>query len=127
MNPETAMVLEGLQLERCRSDTVRARILGALIEFAGEVGDEDLATEAKALMPKAHPFRPPVAWKENYLEGLRSVADEDCGIDAAADGERFAHEYWQSNLTDEQRLERLQDPEMGMQDGIKDGDNLNAA
>ena len=48
-------------------------------------------------------------------------------MDADADGERFAHEYWQANLTDEQRNERLLDPEKGYQDGITDGDNLNGA
>jgi hypothetical protein len=127
MNHETAMVLEGLQLERCPSDGARARILGALIYFAQEVADDDLATEAQALMPKANPYQPPAPWKEQYLIGLRSVADSDCGVDADADGERFAHEYWQAWLTDTQRLERLQAPALGEDDGRKDGDNLNAA
>ncbi|MBK3780191.1 hypothetical protein G3A43_07965 [Paraburkholderia aspalathi] len=124
MNSETAMVLEGLQLERCRSDVVRARILGALIDFAREVEDNDLATEAQALMPKAHPFDPPAEWKGSYLGGLRSVADEDCGVYVDSDGERFARECWQG-LTDEQRAARLHDPELGNQDGITDGDSLN--
>jgi hypothetical protein len=116
MNSETAMVLEGLQVERCRSDVTRARILGALIEFAEEVGDTDLATEAKALMPAANPFVPPDEWKEEYLGGLRSVAD----------GERYARECWRG-LTDEDRRERLRDPDRGYQDGLTDGDNLNGA
>jgi hypothetical protein len=126
MNQETAMVLEGLQLERCKSDTVRARVLGALIEFAGEVEDADLAAEARAMMPKANPFVPTKPWRDNYLTGLRSVADEDCGVYPDDDGERYAFEYWQG-LTDAERNERLQFPEMGEQDGKKDGDNLNAA
>jgi hypothetical protein len=126
MNSETAMVLEGLQVERCRSDVTRARILGALIEFAEEVGDTDLATEAKALMPAANPFVPPDEWKEEYLGGLRSVADEDCGVYVNDDGERYARECWRG-LTDEDRRERLRDPDRGYQDGLTDGDNLNGA
>lgn len=126
MNDNTKQLLKALQVDRSPNDTVRAQMLGALIDFAREVKDDDLAREAKALMPAAHPFRPPSAWKEQYLDAFRSVASEDCGVDADADGERYAHEYWES-LSDAERLERVRFVGMGLSDGEKDAENLNNA
>jgi hypothetical protein len=124
MNPTTQQVLDGLQLDRSPSDSVRAQLLSAIVAFAREVGDADLAEGAKSKMPLANPFRPPLEWKERYLNGLASVADEDCGVSFDNDGERFCVEYWQS-FSDEQRLARLSEPHLGEEDGRTDGTNLN--
>jgi hypothetical protein len=124
MSPTTEQVLEGLQLERSPSDSVRAQLLGAIIAFAREVGDIDLAEGARSRMPAANPFRPPREWKERYLVGLADVADEECGVYFDEDGERYSVEYWQG-FSDEQRVARLADPYLGEEDGRTDGTNLN--
>ncbi|MBC8737415.1 hypothetical protein F6X40_11425 [Paraburkholderia sp. UCT31] len=124
MNEATQKVLDGLQLDRSPSDSVRAQVLAAIIAFAREVGDADLSEGARAKMPAANPFRPPPEWKERYLTGLEEVADEDCGVYFSEDGERYSVEYWQS-FSDEQRAARLADPELGYEDGQTDGTHLN--
>ena len=124
MNRITQQVLDGLQLDRSPSASVRAQLLSAIVAFAREVGDVDLAEGAKSRMPAANPFRPPREWKERYLNGLSEVADENCGVYFDEDGERYCIEYWQS-FSDEERAARLVDPYLGEEDGRTDGSNLN--
>lgn len=65
-------------------------------------------------------------WKRNYLLGFRAVADEDCGVDADADGDRCCFEFWHA-LTPEQRTARIANPTDGEADGRNDADALNEA
>lgn len=116
-------IIEALDLPRAPSDTTRAMVLHALIEYGQAIQNPALAEAAKAAMPKAHPFRPPKAWKDQYLDAFRCTADEECGVDPY-EGPRYCAEYW-SSLTDADRAARLADPSLGFQDGLKDATDLN--
>lgn len=121
------MVIAALDLTAAPSDTERARVLEALLRYAEATGNAALVTAARQALPAAHPFRPPAAWRERYLDAFRATADPDCGVDPDADCERCCGEYWRDILTDAQRAERLARPELGSTDGTRDAQQLNDA
>ena len=121
----SASLLSFLQIEKAPSDTVRAEVLDALITYAEAVGLEDVLSEAKRLMPAAHPLVPPQEWLTQYLGSFGAIADTECGVDPD-EGPRYAVEYWQM-LTDEARNHRLSRPWLGEDDGRIDAAALNAA
>ena len=112
-----------LGLNNARNDADRARLLGAIVRFAKATEDSALIEEAEALMPKAHPFKPPQEWLQHYYDAFEAEADEQTGtyID---DKERYAIEFW-AELSDEERNSRLQSPQLGQSDGQKDVRKLN--
>ncbi len=69
--------------------------------------------------------KPPEEWVKRFSDAFHVSADLDCGVDPAA-GWQYALEFW-SYLTDEQRAERVANPEMGDKDGEDDAEMLNAA
>jgi hypothetical protein len=118
-------IIAALKLDEAGSDTTRASVLTALLRYAQETKQPDLAQAAKAAMPAAHPWHPPAEWREYYLSAFRMNADDECGVDPD-EGSRYCGEYWR-DLTDEERAARLADPLMGSGDGEKDADALNEA
>lgn len=121
-----AHFIDLLGIDRAPSDTCKAKILNALIRFGLAINDAALIDAAKARLPAANPFEPPVEWKSFYDLAFRQHADEDCGVYPDDDGDRYCREYWQY-LTDTERAERLQQPSLGKEDGKKDAEALNAA
>ena len=79
--PALARALELLGFERATRDVQRARLLHAIVEFAQNVNDAELAKAAHALLPAADPTNPPVDWRQGFEEGFRAYADEDAGTD----------------------------------------------
>lgn len=124
-NENAQAFIQALRLDAAPSDTDRAQLLEALKAYADAAGMPALKEAAHAALPAAHPFRPPKQWKLHYLAEFEQIADPDCGVDPD-EGKRYCREYWQS-LTDEQRQERLADPQLGREDGQKDADALNEA
>jgi len=122
---DATALIAALNLTSAGSDTVRAGVLEALKSYGRETGQQALVDAAQAAMPKAHPWKPPAAWRGFYLDHFRVTADPDCGVDPD-EAERYCGEYW-AILTDAQRQERLADPRLGEQDGEKDAENLNNA
>lgn len=116
--------LLALGLNQAPNDTTKAILLSAIINFARQIDDKALQDEALSMMPQAHPFQPVVEWRKFYYEGFESEADESTGT-YVDDMERYSVEFWQA-LTDEQRSNRLQNPRIGVADGIKDAEQLNA-
>lgn len=112
-----------LGLNNARNDADRARLLSAIVRFAKSTGDSALIEEAEALMPKAHPFKPPQEWLQHYYDAFEAEADEATGT-YIEDKERYAIEYW-TDLSDEERNKRLQIPKIGLDDGQKDARKLN--
>ena len=121
----TSTRLEALGIDRAPSDSVKAVLLDALIEFARAVKDTELEDQAQALMPKAHPHRVDEAWGERYADGFYMTADEECGVHTG-EMHRFREEYWMFK-DDAWRQERLQNPALGFQDGVDDAQMLNDA
>jgi hypothetical protein len=119
--------IAALDLAAAPSDTDRARVLEALLHYAQATHNDALAEAARQAMPAAHPFRPPPAWRERYLDAFRATADSERGVDPDADCERCCGEYWRDILTDAQRAQRLARPEMGADDGARDAQQLNEA
>lgn len=117
--------INALGIQFAKSDTAKARVLASIRSFAESIGDDALAAEARALMPAADPFSPPVAWRDNYYESFSVTADEECNVDID-DMPRYCIEYWRS-MTDAERNARLENPAMGRGDGIKDAEALNEA
>ncbi|WP_321820728.1 MULTISPECIES: hypothetical protein [unclassified Burkholderia] len=118
--------LLALGLDRAKCDADRAIVLGAIRRFAESINDTQLVAEVQAVMPAAHPFIPPEAWKQKYEGGFRVHADEDCGT-YVDDMGRYCVEFWQEHLTDAERQARLVDPSLGLDDGRKDAEGLNGA
>ncbi|MCS6496803.1 hypothetical protein NX905_21395 [Burkholderia thailandensis] len=91
-------------------------------------GEEDANNEQqlRECMPVANPFFPPEEWKREYGQGFYAHADEARGT-YIEEWERYCVEYWQEQLTDADRQDRLAAPSMGLDDGRKDAEALNAA
>jgi hypothetical protein len=117
--------INALGIQSTKSDTAKARVLAAIRAFAESVGDDDLAGEARALMPSADPFQPPLAWRDNYYETFPLTADEECNV-SVYDMPRYCVEYWQG-MSDAERQARLENPALGRRDGTKDAEALNEA
>lgn len=117
--------LLALGIDQAKSDGSKALLLAAIIDFANHNNLPDLAAEARALMPEAHPFRPPATWREQYDAGFTEVANEDRGV-YRDDMPRYGTEFWQA-LTDQQRQERVENPSLGLADGRADAASLNGA
>lgn len=123
---QAQLVVSLLKLESAPNDVIRAKVLRALIGYAQDARHEELFRVATAHLPSANPFQPPEAWLASYHHGFSDVASLDCGVDAAADSDRYAREYWFS-LSDQARNHRLSRPESGYLDGETDAGNLNNA
>jgi hypothetical protein len=121
----TSSLLAGLGIDRAPDDSTKAMLLNAILVFADTVGDKELASQAQALMPKAHPYRFDPAWGERYADGFYMTADEDCGV-CTSEMHRYRDEYW-GFKDDAWRQERLQNPHLGFQDGVNDAQALNEA
>lgn len=120
-------IVDGLNINRAESNTVKARLLESLIKFGKAVSDDALVQAATAVMPAAHPFKPPEEWRKFYVEAFYVEADSDRGVDPDADADRCSYEFWQMVLNDADRAERLSKPTMGRGDGERDARNLNEA
>lgn len=117
--------IHALGFALAKSDAAKAMLLSAIIDFGRNNDIPGLVDEAQALMPPAHPFKAPEAWREQYDSGFTEVADEERGV-YRDDMRRYGTEYWQA-LTDLQRQERLEKPALGYTDGREDAGNLNDA
>ncbi|MEG1349774.1 MAG: hypothetical protein RSD49_17200 [Hafnia sp.] len=113
-----------LGIEQAKTDADKAMLLSSIIRFARAIGDDTLVEAANGLMPQAHPFKPPLAWKAAYCGAFENEADESTGT-YVDDMDRYCADYW-CGLTDAQRQERLQRPALGESDGAKDAATLNA-
>lgn len=116
--------LNALGISLAKTDVDKAVFLAAIIVFAKAIKDHTLEQEAIVLMPTAHPFIPPKAWREHYNRTFSEYADEECGVYPDDDMERYGTEYWQ-DFTDDERQKRLENPTLGLGDGKKDAEGLN--